>query len=65
MPRSKGPPTKVERLNLSDARKVRFIARHYGILFRDAFNRVSGKQLDDIVRRIKSGEHIELGEAGA
>lgn len=65
MARPKGEPTMQERLKLSDARKLKYIAKRLGLRFRDAFNRIAGAQIDDIHRRMKAGEHVELGENGA
>lgn len=66
MPRPKSEPTSVQRLRLTDARKLNYIRRRLGIKFRDAFHRISGKDVDSIYRRLKAGEHVELGvsEAG-
>ena len=65
MGRPKGEPTIQERLKLSDARKLKYIARRWKLRFRDAFARVAGSHIDDIYRRMKAGEHVELGENGA
>lgn len=65
MARPKGEPTVQERLKLVDARMLKYIARRTGLRFRDAFHRISGAQIADIYRRMKAGEHIELGENGA
>lgn len=56
----------MQRLRLTDARKLNYIRRRLGIKFRDAFHRISGKDVDSIYRRLKAGEHVELGvsEAG-
>lgn len=65
MARPRGEPTIQERLKLADARKLKYIARRWKVKFRDAFNRVAGDHIDDVYRRMKAGEHIEPGEAGA
>lgn len=64
MGRPKGEPTKVERLPLAEARKLRFIARKLGLSFKEAFRYVSAIRINDLHRRLKAGEHIELGENG-
>ena len=65
MGRHKSEPTAVQRIRMEDARKINYIRKRLGIKFRDAFARIAGDRLDDIYRRMKAGEHIELGEAGA
>lgn len=63
MPRPKGEPTIQERLKLSDGRKLKFIAKRLGLKFRDAFNQIAGEKIDDIYRRMKAGERVELTES--
>lgn len=65
MPRPKGEPTIQERLKLKDARKLKYIARRWKVKFRDAFARIASGHIDDIYRRMKAGEHVEMGENGA
>jgi hypothetical protein len=65
MGRPKSEPTAVQRIRLSDARKLNYIRKKLGIKFRDAFARIAGKRLDDVFRRMKAGEHVDLGENGA
>ena len=64
MPRPKGEPTVQERLKLVDARKLKYIARRKGIRFREAFSQIASGRIADIYRRMKAGEHVELGENG-
>lgn len=65
MGRMKGEPTKVERIPLKEARMIRAVGKKLGIPFRDAFRRLAGANIEGVYRRMKAGEHIELGEAGA
>lgn len=65
MGRPKGELTEVARLPLDKVRKIRFIAKKLNIQFKTAWERISGARVDDIYRRMKAGEHIELGETGA
>lgn len=61
MGRPAGEKTTVVRLPMSEARKLRAIAKRLGITFREAWVRLSGKDLDRLYDRMKAGESIELG----
>ncbi len=65
MGRPKGEETEVARLPKNHARKLRAIAKKLGITFREAWVRMSGKDIDRLYARMRAGEGIELGEAGA
>lgn len=54
------------RLNLPTKRKVRELARKWGVAFGDALDRVAGKNIDRVYERELAGQQpVELGEAGA
>lgn len=65
MGRAKTEPTKVERVPLADARKIRAVAKKLDIPFKDAFRRMCRKNIERVHRRIMAGELVELGENGA
>ena len=65
MPRVKEEPTKVERVPLSDARKIRAVARKLDIPFKDAFRRMCRRNIDKVHRQVMAGDFSELGENGA
>jgi len=63
MPR--GTPTEVRRLPIEEAKKIDEIAKKLGLSFGEVFTLLAGRNIDRIHRRMKAGEHIELGESGA
>lgn len=63
MPR--GNPTVVRRLTVEDAKKLDAIAKKLGLTFAETLQRMAGRDIDRIYRRMKAGEGIELGESGA
>lgn len=65
MGRHKGEPTAVARLPREKLRKLRYISKRLKLPFKDVFVRISGARIDDIERRLRADEHVELGEAGA
>lgn len=65
MGRPKGEPTQVARLPRRELRMIRYIAKKLDIEFKDAFKRLAGGNIEDAHRRLKAGEHVDLGESGA
>lgn len=65
MGRPKGEATAVARLPMKEVRMIRWIAKKLDIEFKDAFRRLASANIEDIHRRMKAGERVELGEAGA
>lgn len=63
MPR--GDPTEVRRVPESEARMIDAIAKKLGLSFGETLKRIAGRDIAKLYRRLKAGEHLELGEAGA
>jgi len=44
---------------------IRWIAKQKNLDFKTAFRRLASANIEDVHRKLKAGEHVELGEAGA
>jgi hypothetical protein len=64
MGRPKGEETAVTRLPMKEVRMLRWIAKKLNLEFKDAFRRLASANIEDAHRRLKAGEHVELGGEG-
>lgn len=44
---------------------IRWIAKQKNLDFKTAFRQLAGANIENVHRRLKAGEHVELGEPGA
>lgn len=65
MGRAKQEATEVARLPRKELRMIRWIAKQKNLDFKTAFRRLASANIEDVHRKLKAGEHVELGEAGA
>ena len=64
MGRPKGEATEVARLPRKELRMIRWIAKQKGLDFKTAFRLLAAGNIADVHRRLKAGEHVELGGEG-
>lgn len=64
MGRPKGEATEVARLPRKELRMIRWIAKQKKIDFKTAFRQLASANIEDVHRKLKAGEHVELGGEG-